>query len=93
LFDWQWGIAMTKMFLVVLFGSCVGAGAAFAGGSGSSGGGLPAGTVPPVYGSQAFPNQPYHTGTMFQEILDYLKYGHAQPARMSERDAPPNKGV
>jgi hypothetical protein len=30
--------------------------------------GLPYGSVPPVYASHAFPNEPYHTGTVFSEV-------------------------
>jgi hypothetical protein len=55
-------------------------------------GGLPAGTVPPVYGSQAFPDQPYHTGTVFQEIFEHLKGGDAPVDGAGERSATPATG-
>ena len=45
--------------------------------------GLPPNVGPPVYGSHAFANQPYQTGTVFSEIL-----GHAEAAdKPAERDA------
>ena len=61
---------MKKMILAAFAVLGLGMGAAFAQG-------VPAGTVPPVYGSQAFPDQPYHTGTMFQEFFGHSTDGQA----------------
>jgi hypothetical protein len=83
-FDWQWSVVMKKMLLVALFALFGGMACAFAQG-------LPAGSVPPVYGSQAFPDQPYHTGTVFQEIFAHLKPCQAQPGPGSQATEP-NKG-
>jgi hypothetical protein len=45
--------------------------------------GLPPSVVPPVYGSHAFANQPYKSGTVFSEI-----FGHAEAVdKPAERDA------
>ena len=57
---------MKKIILVASAVLSPGAGTAFAQG-------LPAGSVPPVYGSHAFPNQPYQTGTIFSEIFGHSK--------------------
>ena len=53
--------------------------------------GLPAGTAPPVYGSQAFPNQPYHSGTVFSGIFHDLR-GDRAVGRTAERHATKVKG-
>jgi hypothetical protein len=55
---------MKKMILAAFAVLGLGMGAAFAQG-------VPAGTVPPVYGSQAFPDQPYHIRTVWQEIFGH----------------------
>ena len=44
----------------------LGTGAAFAQG-------LPQGSEPPVYGSHAFPNQPYHNTWIFSRIFSHSK--------------------
>jgi hypothetical protein len=54
--------------------------------------GLPAGTQPPVYGSQAFRDQPYHTGTMFQEIFSHSTSDHRPGNGTSAPDATRAKG-
>ena len=76
---------MKKMILAVFAVLGLGMGTAFAQG-------LPAGTVPPVYGSQAFPDQPYHTGTIFQEIFGHSKGDQAPADRTAEPGATPAKG-
>ena len=76
---------MRKMILVAFAVLGLGMGTAFAQG-------LPAGTVPPVYGSQAFPDQPYHTGTIFQEIFGHAKRDRGPVDRTDERSATPAKG-
>jgi hypothetical protein len=69
--DDGWRIPMKKMILAASAVLGLGIGAAFAQG-------LPAGTEPPVYGSQAFPDQPYHTGTIFQKSFGHSKDGQAR---------------
>lgn len=83
--DWQWRIPMKKMVLAAFAILGFGMGTAFAQG-------LPAGTVPPVYGSQAFPDQPYHTGTVFQEIFGHAKGGQPPTDGTAEQSAAPAKG-
>jgi hypothetical protein len=83
--DWQWRIPMKKMILAAFAVLGLGLGTAYAQG-------LPAGTVPPVYGSQAFPDQPYHTGTVFQEIFGHSKRDQAPVDGTAERSATPAKG-
>jgi hypothetical protein len=77
---------MKKMILAAFAVLGLGMGTAFAEG------GLPAGTVPPVYGSQAFPDQPYHTGTVFQEIFGHPKGDQAPVDGAAEQGATPAKG-
>jgi hypothetical protein len=83
--DWQWRILMKKMILAAFAVLGLGMGNAFAQG-------LPAGSVPPVYGSQAFPDQPYHTGTVFQEIFGHSKSDPAPADGTAEQSAAPAKG-
>jgi hypothetical protein len=66
----SWRIPVSKAVVAVAVAAAVtaGAGSAFAGG-------LPYGSVPPVYAPQAFPNEPYHTGTVFSEIYHGV-FGH-----------------
>jgi hypothetical protein len=54
--------------------------------------GLPAGSQPPVYGSHAFPNQPYQTGTIFSEIFGRSKSSKAAADRAVERNVNQAKG-
>jgi hypothetical protein len=54
--------------------------------------GLAAGTQPPVYGSQAFPDQSYHYGTVFQEIFGHSTSDHPSGNGTSAPDATPAKG-
>jgi hypothetical protein len=53
--------------------------------------GLPAGSVPPVYGSYAFPNQSYQTGTIFSKIFGHSKSSQAAAGRAVERNVTPAK--
>jgi hypothetical protein len=75
---------MKKMIIAVSAAATLGMGTALAQG-------LPAGTAPPVYGSQAFPHQPYHDGTVFSKILDHLR-GDQTVERTAERHATHVKG-
>jgi hypothetical protein len=58
--------------------------------------GLPYGTVPPVYGAHAFPNEPYHTGTVFSElyhnVFGHSNNGSAVAVRAPDRTITPVKG-
>jgi hypothetical protein len=83
--DWQWRIPMKKMILAAFAVFGLGMASAFAQG-------LPAGTVPPVYGSQAFPDQPYHTGTVFQEIFGHSKGDQPPVDWTTEQSGTPAKG-
>lgn len=75
---------MKKMIIAAFAVATLGMGTALAQG-------LPAGTAPPVYGSQAFPNQPYHSGTVFSWILHDLR-GDRAVERTAERHATKVKG-
>jgi hypothetical protein len=70
---------MKKIILVASAVLNLGMGTAFAQG-------LPPGYANPAYGSHAFPNQPYHTGTIFSEIFGHSKSGHATADRTVERN-------
>ncbi len=59
---------MKSMIVAALAVLSLGVGTAFAQG-------LPAGSTPPVYGAYAFPNEPYHNGTVFSEIYHGV-FGH-----------------
>ena len=61
--DWRWGILMKIMVLAAVAVLSLGVGSAFA--QGKPPGNDP-GTAP-----QAFPNEPYHTGTVFSEIFGH----------------------
>jgi hypothetical protein len=76
---------MKKMILAAAAVLGLGMGAGFAQG-------LPAGTQPPVYGSQAFPNQPYHTGTFFQEIFGHSESDNPAQDGTAAADTTPAKG-
>ena len=52
--------------------------------------GLPPGSTPPVYGSQAFPNQSYHNNTVLSEIFGHSRGG--QVNRTAEQNATSAKG-
>jgi len=58
--------------------------------------GLPHGTEPPVYAAHAFPNEPYHTGTVFSElyhnVFGHSNDGSAVAVRAPDRTAAPVKG-
>jgi len=49
--------------------------------------GLPHGTEPPVYASHAFPDEPYHTGTVFSELYHGV-FGHSNSASAVADKAP-----
>jgi hypothetical protein len=51
--------------------------------------GMPAGSVPPVYGSHAFPNQPSKPGTIFREIFGHSKSRQAAADRTVQRNVAP----
>jgi hypothetical protein len=77
---------MKKIILVASAFLSPGMGTAFAQG-------LPAGSVPPVYGSHAFPKQPYQTGTIFSELFGHSKSSQAAAERKVERNVTPtNRG-
>jgi hypothetical protein len=75
---------MKKIILVASATLSLGMGTAFAQG-------LPAGSVPPAYGSHAFPNQPYQTRTVFSEIFGHSKSSQAAAERTVERNVTPAK--
>jgi hypothetical protein len=83
--DHRWRIPMKKMFLASFAVLGLGMGAAFAQG-------VPPGTVPPVYGSQAFPHQSYQTGTIFSQIFGHSKSNQATTDRVDDRNVTPAKG-
>jgi hypothetical protein len=66
---------MKTIALAALTVLTLGAGAAFAQG-------VPPGTQPEVYGSDAFPKQPYHNGTIFSEL-----FGHQPNSQLSTQGA------
>jgi hypothetical protein len=75
---------MKKIIVVASAVLSLGMGSAFAQG-------LPAGSVPPVYGSHAFPNQPYRTATIYSEIFGHPKSSRAPVERTVERNVTPAK--
>ena len=77
---------MKKIIHVAFAVLSLGTGTAFAQG-------LPAGSVPPAYGSHAFPNHPYQSGTIFSEIFGHSKSCQAAADRTVERSVTPtNRG-
>lgn len=82
-----WTITMKKMLLVAAAMLSLGMGTAFAVNGGTT-------TKDPQYGTYAFPNQEYKTGTVFSEIYDGL-FGHRDRGqtdltRTSENDTKTN---
>jgi hypothetical protein len=77
---------MKKLILAASAVLSLGAGTAFAQGA-------PGGSVPPVYGSHAFPNQPYQTGMILSGIFGHSKSSPAAADRAVERNVTPtNRG-
>ena len=75
---------MKKIILAASAVLSLGAGTAFAQG-------VSAGSVPPVYGSHAFSNQPYRTGTIFSEIFGHSKSSQAAADGAVEGNVTPAK--
>ena len=78
--DWRWGILMKIMVLAAVAVLSLGVGSAFA--QGKPPGNDP-GTAP-----QAFPNEPYHTGTVFSEIFGH----HTMSSPVVAHNATSTKG-
>ncbi len=78
--DWRWRIPMKNMILATLALLSLGVGSAFA--QGKPPGNDP-GTAP-----QAFPNEPYHTGTVFSEIFGH----HTKSSPVVAHNATSTKG-
>jgi hypothetical protein len=75
-----------RLLLLLVFMTVVGMGAAIACR-------LPPGVGHQVYGAQAFPNQPYQTGTIFSWILDHSKSSQAAADRTVEPNVTPAKAT
>jgi hypothetical protein len=76
---------MKKLILVTSAVLSLGVGTAFAQG-------LPPGVANPVYGSHAFPNQSYQTGTIFSQIFGHSKTSQAAADRASVPNVTQAKG-
>ena len=76
---------MNKMLLAAVAVMALGMGSAFAAGA-------PGYTAPTQYGSQAFPNQTYHTRTVFSEIFGHRDHAKTATPRSAEGRAPGTAG-
>ena len=78
--DWRWRIPMKTMILAAVAVLSLGVGSAYA--QGKPPGNDP-GTAP-----QAFPNEPYHTGTVFSELFGH----HTKSSPVVAHNATSTKG-
>jgi hypothetical protein len=78
--DWRWRIPMKTMMLTAVAVLSLGVGSAYA--QGKPPGNDP-GTAP-----QAFPNEPYHTGTVFSELFGH----HTKSSPVVAHNATSTKG-
>jgi hypothetical protein len=79
--DQRWSISMKTTILAALAVLSVGAGTAFAQGK-------PPGTDPGT-APQAFPNEPYHTGTVFSELYHNI-FGPSSKTDVANKANSPN---
>jgi hypothetical protein len=74
-----------KVLLIAAVAAVIGAGSAFAQG-------LPPGQSAPVYGTHAFPNQPYQDKTVFSQLFERFNTHHDNTVRRADISARTGQG-